>query len=193
MVVNKIRFFALIAFTFFGGVKMHAGKNDHESPLYVQYVHEVTSTFLNEVYKKYGFACDGSGGSMPYDVQKISVSLVTRRSATIEQAREWEILLTERFAQIINEHEKIKPFLRASPFPPSRVNLSIDFITPKKERSAPQPNHVTFVFQARNKIFYKAKTPDDPYMHKDLLEEPYEEALKIVQANASKKVTLKQE
>jgi hypothetical protein len=187
MMVNKIRFFALIAFTFFGGVKMHAGKNDHESPLYVQYVHEVTSTFLNEIYKKYGFECAGSGGSMPYDVQEISVYLVTRQSATIEQAREWEVLLTERFAQIINEHEKIKPFLRESPFPSSRVDVFIKFITPKKERSAPQPNRVNYVFQARNKIFYNAKAPNDPYMYKNLLEEPYEEALKIVQDNAGKK------
>ena len=79
----------------------------------------MTSTFLKEMYKEYGLECGASGGRMPYDVEEISVSLVANHSATVEQARELEIKTTERFAQIINAHEKIRPFLRkCQHFPP---------------------------------------------------------------------------
>jgi hypothetical protein len=142
------------------------------------------------MYKEYGFECGASGGRMPYDVEEISVSLVIDQSATIEQAREWEIKTTERFAQIINAHEKIRPFLREYPFPSNRASVSIEFITPKKQKrvfTLSTKSDVTYVLQAKNRIYYQAKNPDNPYVFKDLKNEPYEEALKIVQSNAAKK------
>jgi hypothetical protein len=168
------------------GFRVDAKETD--SPLYLQYVAEVTSSFLKEMYKEYGFECGASGGRMPYDVEEISVKLVAYRSVKIEQAREWEIKTTERFAQIINAHEKIRPFLRENPFPSSRARVSIRFITPKKQKkSPPSDDDVEFVFQARGRIFYQAENFDNPYLGKDIKDEPYEEALKIVQSNAAKK------
>ena len=160
----------------------------YESPIYTQYVAEVTSSFLKEMYKQFGLECEASGGSMPYDVEEISVQLVSNQSATVEEAREWEIKTTERFAQIINAHEKIRPFLREYPFPSSRVDVSISFEpSKKKKKSLPPDANVAFVFQGRNGIYYKAEDPNNPYVYKDIKDEPYAEALKIVQANALKK------
>jgi len=45
---------------------------------------------------------------------------------------------------------------------------------------------VSHVFQARNKIFYQAENPDNPYVPKPIKDEPYEEALRIVQDNMAK-------
>ena len=139
------------------------------------------------MYKDYGFECGASGGRMPYDVEEISVSLVAYQSATIEQARELEIKATERFAQIINAHEKIRPFLREYPFPSCRVDVSISFEPPKKMFSPSPKSDVSYVLQARNRIYYQAENPNNPYVEIDIKDEPYEEALKIVQANATKK------
>jgi hypothetical protein len=183
--IKQINFFVVIALTLFAGLKVSA--KEYESSLYLQYVAEVTSSFLKEMYKKHGFECGASGGEMPYDVEVISVKLVTYHSATIEQAREWEIKTTERFAQIINAHEKIRPFLREHPFPSNRAKVSISFDKPKKKKNSSTDPNVELVFQARGKIFYCARKADNQYLFDDLHVEPYEEALKIVQSNAAKK------
>jgi hypothetical protein len=175
--------FILIAFT---GEKVNAEEED-ESPIYTQYVGEVTSTFLKQVYKEFGIECGGSGGSMPYDVEEISVQLSAYRSATVEEARELEVMLTEKFVQIINAHEKLRPFLREYPFPSGRARIALSFEKPRKKKSATPEEDVAFVFQARNKIFYRAENPENPYVYKPIKDEPYEEARKIVQKNLLKK------
>jgi hypothetical protein len=183
MMLKCVSFFAVIVLTLFMGLKVN-GKED-ESPVYLRYVAEVTSSFLKEMHKEYGFECGASGGSMPHDVEEILVQLVTYRRATIEQARELEVKATERFAQIINAHEKIKPFLREVPFPAGRACVTIAF---RKKKNAPAAeNDVSFVCHAKNRIYYLAHNPNNPYVGKDIKDEPYEEALKIVLSNALKK------
>jgi hypothetical protein len=185
---KDVGFFAFVVLMMSVGLRVNADEceDDYMPPAYVQYVTELTKSFASEMYKEYGFECVGSGGSMPYDVEEISVKLVTCQIATVDQARELEIKATERFVQMINMHEKIRPFLREHPFPSSRVRVSISFERPKNAFSLSTKNDVSHVFQARNRIFYQAKNPDNPYLGKDIKDEPYEEALKIVQANIAK-------
>jgi len=82
--LKRVSFFAAIVLMLCMGLKVN-GKED-ESPVYTRYVAEVTSAFLKEMYKEYGFECGASGGRMPYDVEEISVKLVAYQSATVEQA-----------------------------------------------------------------------------------------------------------
>ncbi len=187
MMARCISFFSLFLLMISMGFKVNA--KDDDSPAYVRYVDEVTCAFLNEMYKEYGFECGASGGSMPHDVQEISVKLIAYQSATVEEAREWVIKATERFAQIINAHEKIRPFLREYPFPSSRADVAISFRNPKKSFSLSTKNNVAYVLQARNKIYYQAENPNNPYMYRDIKDESYAEALKIVQSNAAKKAS----
>ncbi len=163
----------------------------HDSPIYTQYVAEITSAFVKEMYKEYGLACGASGGEMPYDVEEILVQFAAYRSATIEQARELEVKATERLAQIINAHEKIRPFLREYPFPPGRAYVSISFR--KKGKLFSTHSEVEFVCHARDKLHYLAYNPDQPYVGKLIKDEPYEEARRIVQSNAAKNGALQPE
>ncbi len=182
--VARVSFFVIIVLTLFIELKVSAKEeDDDDSPIYTQYVAEVTSAFIKEMYKEYGLECGASGGAMPYDVEEILVQLDAYRSATIEQARELEVKATERFAQIINAHEKIRPFLREYPFPASRACVTISF---EKRGKHPTDNDVEFVCHAKNKLHYLAHDPDRPYVGKHIKDEPYEEARAIVQANAAK-------
>ncbi len=176
-----MKHFCLLVLLLFFVIELQVNAKEYEPPLYVQYVDEVTNTFLKEVYKKYGFECGATGGGMPHDVEKISVSLDANQTATVEQARELEINLTERFAQIINAHEKIRPFLREYPFPAGRVSVMISFRVSKKKKESFKDDEVELVFQAKNRIFYQAYNYEKPYLGIDIKDEPYEEALKIVQ------------
>lgn len=187
MILKHASFFVTVVLIILIGLKMNAKENDSdESPAYTRYVAEVTSTFVKEMYKQYGLRCGASGGCMPYDVEEISVNLVSYQHATIDQARELEVKATERFVQIINAHEKIRPFLRERPFPTGRARISIYFEGPKKKKVPSTDDDVEFVCHAKNRIYYQAHNPDNPYVGKDIKNEPYEEALKIVQSNAAK-------
>ena len=187
--LKRISLFATVILMVFVGSKVN-GKED-ESPAYTQYVAEITRSFAKQIEKEFDVECIGSGGRMPYDVEEISVKLAVYRNATVEEARELEIKATERLIQVINAHEKIKPFLREFPFPSSRAHVTISFRNPKKTFILSSQDDVDLVFQAKNRIYYQAKDPNNPYLGKDIKDEPYEEALKIVQSNAAKNASQK--
>jgi hypothetical protein len=69
-------------------------------------------------------------------------------------------------------------------FPASRADVSISFR--KRGKHTLAANEVKFVCHAKNRVFYQAENPENPYVYKDIKDEPYEEALKIVQSNAAK-------
>jgi hypothetical protein len=186
MNVKHVSFFVVVILILFMECEVNGKEDEDDSPIYVEYVVEIIRSFEKQIEKEFNLKCKGSGGEMPFDVEEISVSFVAYQNATVEQARELEINLTERFAKTINAHEKIKPFLRERPFPSGRARVSISFEKPKKNSSLPNENDVTYVFQVRNRIFYQAENPNNRYVFKDIKDEPYEEALKIVQGNAIK-------
>ncbi len=159
------------------GISLNAKEADH--PAYTRYAKEIRQTFIKQVKKEFGFNCEMTGGSMPYDVEEIFVKFGANRSANLEQARELEVVLTEKFIKIINAHEKIRPFLREYPFPSNRAIVGIRFYPPSKKQSS--QHAVDFMYQAKGKIYYRADDPQNPYALKAVHEEPYEEALKIIQ------------
>ncbi len=171
-----VRILKAILLIFSFGVSLNA--QEHESPEYVYYVNEIFRSFSKQVKQEFGLDCQSTGGSMPYDVQEISMSFDSDLIATLQEARELEVKITEKFIKVINAHEKIRPFLREFPFPPNRATIMIAFQRPKKINSN---NHVELVFQVKNRIFYESKKTSPPYTYEIIKEEPYEEALKIVQ------------
>ena len=86
-----------------------------QPPEYLIYVNEVTRQFEKEMQKEFGLLCIGSGGSMPHDVEEIDVRFAAYRKATIEQARILVVLATQKLLKMINNHKKIRPFLREYP------------------------------------------------------------------------------
>ncbi|MEI6241847.1 MAG: hypothetical protein WCP39_00385 [Chlamydiota bacterium] len=155
-----------------------------EPPIYLQYANEIIRSFSNEIEKEYGFTCIGSGGGMSHDVEEISVQFIAYRRASIEKARELEVKATEKLLRMINDHEKIRPFLREYPFKTYRVEVSIAFN--KVDNSAFTDGSVAYVSKIRDKIFYYKATLVKEDLVK-LYEEPYEEAVKIVKENPLKK------
>ncbi len=165
-----------IYFFFFGGLMAQK-----EGPLYIQHADEIIHSFEKECVKEFkGFKLRsiGSGGGFAHDVEEIDVKFFAYEPATIEEARALEVTLTEKLLKKINEHEKIRPYLREYPFPSNRAEVSVSFH--KRNGDYYTDGSVAYVSQIRNKIGYCAA---DPKTEKfiDLLEEPYEDALKLVQ------------
>jgi hypothetical protein len=177
-IVNTCGFAILFLMCRLVAVESAKGEN------YTKYVNEVINSFSKEMRKRFGLICIGDGGSMPYDVQEITVIFQARQRATIEVARELEIRATERLVEIINAHSKIRPYLREYPFPPGRIEIRISFVDKKGRRY--QDGSVALAFQAKDRLFYCERGGETGGL-KDLFDEPYEEARRKVyeQTNAT--------
>jgi hypothetical protein len=188
MIRNRVKFY-ITPILMMMGFALDA--KEDESPIYTQYVAEITRAFSKQIKKEFGLECIGNGGCMPHDVEEISIEFAAYQRATVEQARELEVKITERFVQIINAHQKIKPFLRETPFPSSRTAVGISFYRRNNTRYI--DGSVAYVSQVNSKIHYRAENPNNPNVYKQIRNEPYEEALKIVLSNAIKNSTQKPE
>jgi len=196
---------------------MFCGCADKEDPyIYEKYVDEIIHSFAADMKKEYGLVCDESGGRMPHDVEQISISFCCYRRATVEEARELFVTVTEKFIDKINKHEKIRPFLREYPFTfrPAdesftwcRADVSIAFY--KKEGSHYLDESVTLVGPARDgNIAYRKselqrrKLPDiieldgsvevgdtiNAERYVTFMREYYEEAIRIVHEERENKI-----
>ena len=96
---------------------------EYKSPKYVIYANELQNDFIKKIEKELKFICCGSGGGMPYDIEEFSVGFNIYQYGDIIQARELEVLLTEKFLNFINSNEKIKPYLREYPFTINNKNI----------------------------------------------------------------------
>jgi len=159
---------------------------------YEVYVNQIVNTFASEMKEKYGLRCCGSGGSMPYNVEEISVIFYSIKKPTLEEARILEVNLVERLIELVNNHEKIRPYLAEYPFASNRAEVSISFYS--KDGLRHTDGNVTRVSLIRGKLFFRKaeKTVEetlsgkkyDDYNLITLLEEPYELALeKVKKAN----------
>jgi len=173
-----------------------------QSDDYLKYVDEIVDDFSRQMENKYGLYCYGSGGSMPTDIEKINVLFISYRKSTVDDARKMEVNAVQELLQRINTHEKIRPYLREYPFGTDRVGITISFRTETDDR--PLDGSVALVCLAKSKIFYEAAEMrmTEPFtltrIHRNnewtkelipgelqeklipIMEEPYEEALKIV-------------
>jgi hypothetical protein len=176
-IVSFIYLFSVFSFVFSSKAEAGHKINDKQAS-YTPYVNEIVRTFAKEMKKELALQCIGDGGSMPYDVEEITVLFVSFQKVTVDKARELEIAAIEKLTNIINKNEKIRPYLREYPFPKNRADVRITFLTEKGEYF--DKNFVTFVFQTKNQIFYETRNlQEDKFvlLHKESLEE----AIKIVE------------
>ncbi|MBS0584871.1 MAG: hypothetical protein JSR76_01050 [Verrucomicrobia bacterium] len=174
---------------------------------YEKYVDEIVSSFIKDVQKEYDIVCIGSGGRMPKYVEEISLDFNAYRRADIEEVRELIVQLRTKLIERVNSHEKIRPFLIEYPFTWQGADISIAFQKPNTG-SYYLDGSVAFVCPGRGgKIAYKRaelqkKTifgmidtvrntvaPDRVEEHTvfvPLLEESYEEAVRIIQEKKKK-------
>lgn len=146
---------------------MISASEDH-----ISYVDEVTKEMVKQAAKKLNLRCTGTGGSMPDDIQSIQICFHTDTPLELEQARLLEVEAIELFHEIVNQHEKIRPYLREYPFSLNRCEISI---------TAPDNNQkVCFVFNTiHGNIHYRKKSVLSGRLEK-LTDETIAEAQAIV-------------
>ncbi len=192
IVNNIVKILLVLALAaLFINLKTKSNEREKDEDDYEVYVDQVVNTFANEMREKYGLRCCGSGGSMPYNVETIIVNFIILKKTTLEEARIIEVNAVERLIELVNNHEKIRPYLAEYPFNSSRTKISISFND--KSGLSHTDGTITYVSLIKNKIFFKQaekvtrkKLSGETYEADNLitlLEEPYEVALEKVKAS----------
>jgi hypothetical protein len=146
---NKlIALLTMIALLLFSG-----SYGEQTGPDYEGYADEIIDVFVREMEAE-GFYCNGTGGSMPHEVEKIIVWFVTCQHPSLSEARDLELHAVNRLAELVNGHEKIRPFLTEFPFGLDRLQVAISFRQPNAELHA--DGSVTRVSSIKGKFYYDA-------------------------------------
>jgi len=157
-----------------------------------RYVSEVINEFAKAAVKEFGLEVSSSGAGMPFDVESIIANFTMRKQSTIEEARELIVRLTERFVEITNKHEKLRPYLREYPFSPYRASVDLHFYD--KNGLYYEDGSVHSVGMDNNKhLVYSTVASAVSKKNRDYviaLKEPYEKAVEIVRAKERERVAL---
>lgn len=139
----------------------------------------VVSAFLKELQKrKKNISVFGSGGSMMYDVEEISLSFSTQGCVDIKEARKLLIYIVESLLKKVNSDLGIRRYLHNYPF--TNKNLSIALCFYDKNGKHIMPPYITCVGIMFGEIDYSLQNLEDPVLLDEVHRETYEEALKIV-------------
>jgi hypothetical protein len=142
-----------------------------------KYVDQVIYEFIQIAKKEFGVTPCGTGAGMPFDVERISVDFNVRKKGTVEDARALIVHMTERFTEVINQHEKLRPYLREYPCTPERAEITLNF---SRNRGALQNDGsiCRITVGNENQIYYRTQKEDGNT--EVCLIEPYKDAVKIV-------------
>lgn len=140
---------------------------------------QIFKSVAKEIEKEFKITCIGHGGRAPDKIEQVDLDFISYKNTSIDQARIMEVKATEKLLQALNSNESIKPFLADYPFKTNRANILISF-SDENDDYFPD-NGLALVFQAKDKVYYETYDPLTDRL-KNIKQEPYEEALKIVQA-----------
>jgi hypothetical protein len=145
--------------------------------IYRPYLKELIEAYAQEMQDQYGLRISGEGGGMHETIEEIVVKFIALRRASVEEARELTVRIAERLLRMINEDEKLRPYLCEYPFDVSRINPRISF---EQQNRAYNDGTVTYVSLIKNNLFYDASEILTDNLQ-EILKEPYPKALKIVE------------
>lgn len=156
---------------------------------YIDKAHLVIAKQTKMICKQEKLQVFGSGGAMLDGIKSIHLTFISYTKPDIAQARRMIIRSIERLKNAINSEESLKDHLMPYPFPVRGLDMSILFCNEKNDQFVEYgcvwlgTGGVSSVMQVCGKLCYSSYNPRtkllEPYY-----EEPYEEALAIVNAEA---------
>lgn len=146
-------------------------------PIHVKEAHKLMNAFTNKANEENLFLV-GSGGAMMDDIQEIILQYGSNQKLTVDQARMLFVKKAESLLTMINDSQKIRPFLHNYPFTSQNIFFSISFYD--ADNGLIDPPYIAYVSMdtRRNRIRYLVNDEANDDL-KLVYDEPYEEALRI--------------
>lgn len=146
--------------------------------------------YITQLEKTTDLKLVGSGGSMPSDIKNIFLDLEISRDFDIPQARNLYVTVVENLLTHINACRPVRPLLHDFPFTCRNIRLIIG--STEKVTKANPGKKICFMLMGSGNIYYSVyDLGKDDYV--EVFEEPYEKALKIVQAEWERAETARAE
>ncbi|CDR34241.1 hypothetical protein [Criblamydia sequanensis] len=168
----------LVFLQFFLPPKARSQEND-----YLHITGNIRKDFEAKILHTYGLKCIGSGGSLMYNVKKLSMEFQHKGILNKNELRKLLIELTDLFLEEINNNEEIRPYLENYPFTPKNIDITI-YIRDSQNQRVFYPN-LCVASSLYGKLLFHTNdeaNPIAPFYTTE--EETYEEALeKLKQYN----------
>ncbi|MBS4169981.1 hypothetical protein [Neochlamydia sp. AcF95] len=159
--------------------------NSYQEPEQAKFVGEILDKASKKLRSKYDMRAIGTGIGMPDGVvTMLALSFEKTGPLTKEEGRRIIVDCVQEMLQIINTHEKIRPYLKNYPFTPNNIEIAIFLNGP--------PSHPIYypdfdvISSTNEQINYMFTASENPKRYIKVEKEKFEEALKMVQ-NESKK------
>ena len=153
--------------------------NNEKTPHYIPIINKITNRYIDEIPKKYELKILGTGGGMMHDVKEVCIHFESHQKCTLQQVRRIYVEMAERYFNLVNNNKEIQPYLHHRPFGIESINFFISYFN--QDGSRPDKKYVAFVTNDKGILIYHQVRSDDRFMCRIFHEEPYVEALRIIQ------------
>lgn len=178
----KIIYVLLLTFCFISRVMCLNLENKYIPARYVVLAEEINCKMAKKYAEQYAMTivCDRAG--LMHKVNLLGFDFQIRGPLSQEQLRKILIDCVEDLLNELNINEEIRPFLKTYPFTSKEVNIGIFIVDANGGKNVFYPS-IGVARATKEKIVYRKYDPNSQYSQdKEVLEEFYTDALKIVQA-----------
>lgn len=148
---------------------------------------QAVKPYVQNLEKNHAIKLIGSGATGPADIQGIFLHFTIEDSLDLARARRVYVAIVDNIIHQINAYKPVRPFLHDFPITCKNIRLILAF---REQEGMPQKSQVALITIGNGIIFYD-NLENDEFV--TFLEEPYEKALKIVQAEWARVETARAE
>ena len=148
-----------------------------------QFADDVMHSYSKKMKKEKDLDAFGMGGELMTNVKSFSLTYVSERKVNIVEARFLIVECIEDLLKDINDYKEIRPYLNDYPFTAKNLEFGIMFM--KSNGDFIQDNYLSDVSLSQGNVYYGIQPPNVNIL-KDIYEETYEEALRIVREGEAK-------
>ena len=121
----------------------------------------------------------GGGGGMMDSIRMMAMSFQLFHEVDLPEARRILVCATTEYLNAINDSKRVRPYLRNYPFKVENIEIMIWVQTANNRDVA--PDEIAFMSSDNGILIYKIVENRTPYTSKEIHQETYQEALKIIQ------------
>ncbi len=142
---------------------------------------QITKQTILQLEKEKGLIAIGTGGGMMGDIYNMGISFQYFQPLNLEESRKLLVYTVQTYLNNINSNKEVRPYLHNYPFPIKNIEIRIWGRQPNGDILP--PNQLGYICALDGVLSYESSKSGKFEPRKILLEETYEEALKIVEEN----------
>jgi len=169
--IKKGLFFLLVGASMLYGNKIDSLYSEQEKIAYT-----TLDQIGKKLFYKYGLEPSGVGGNMNEDIKTLFLGLTCNKETSLSDARKLIVACAKEYMFEINNNKKLTPYLHNFPFNEQNIHLSITFKSPSGINN--EIGKLSSVKIIKGKVIFNANKTE--YTLETVLEESYEEAMRIV-------------